>query len=35
MMNQAIMIGRIVKIENSDRVIVTIAVTRAFKNSDG
>ena len=34
-MNQAIMVGRIVKIENSDRVIVTIAVTRAFKNSDG
>ena len=35
MMNQVIMVGRIVKIESEERTIVTIAVTRAFKNSDG
>lgn len=35
MMNQVIMVGRIVKIESEDRIVVTIAVTRQFKNADG
>ena len=35
MMNQVIMVGRIVKIETEEKTIVTIAVTRQFKNSDG
>ena len=35
MMNQVIMVGRIVKIESEDRTFVTMAVTRQFKNSDG
>ena len=34
-MNQVIMVGRIVKIETEEKTIVTIAVTRQFKNSDG
>ncbi len=35
MMNQVIMVGRIVKIESEERTFVTMAVTRQFKNSDG
>ena len=34
-MNQVIMVGRIVNIKNDEKTIVTIAVTRQFKNSDG
>lgn len=35
MMNQVIVVGRIVKIESAEKTTVTIAVSRAFKNADG
>ena len=35
MMNQVIVVGRIVKIESAEKTVVTIAVTRQFKNADG
>lgn len=35
MMNQILVVGTIVKIESNDRTIVTVSVTKPFKNSDG
>lgn len=35
MMNNALIVGRIVKIKNKQRTIVTVAVPRTFKNSVG
>ena len=35
MMNQVIIVGRIVKIESAEKTVVTIACTRPFKNTNG